>query len=242
MNHEHRPTVSQRLRVGGALFAALHFCGGCDVSPAPITSSPPPSPASAASRAERVAIIRSTAASAASPAPGGLTATNTPAQIVPLGAGATSLTVPTNAGSITLAWDRSPDVSAVGYRIYWGAASGAYTNSAAVGNVTNATLTGLAIGFPYFFAATAYNSTGEESPYSNETTGTIPWSAPVLSIRPCIYIIEGTTVPNRTNRVQESNNLTNWQTVMLFVGGANGIWSMLVTNNAPQRFYRVKVE
>lgn len=163
-------------------------------------------------------------------------------QIVSVGQGFRTIKTGTGIGSLSLAWERSPDASVVGYRIYWGAASGAYTNSAAVGNVTNATLTGLAIGFPYFFAATAYNSTGEESPYSNETTGTIPWSAPVLSIRPCIYIIEGTTVPNRTNRVQESNNLTNWQTVMLFVGGTNGFFSMLRTNDAPQRFYRVKVE
>ena len=40
------------------------------------------------------------------------------------------------AGSVTLAWDASPDASATGYRVYYGGASGVYTNSATVGNVT----------------------------------------------------------------------------------------------------------
>lgn len=163
-------------------------------------------------------------------------------QVVSVGQGFQTISAGTNTGSLSLAWDRSPDVSVVGYRIYWGAASRTYTNSATVGNVTNCTITGLDVGVNYYFAATAYNSSGGESQHSNEATGIVPWAAPVLSIRPYIYIVEGTTVPNRTNRVQQSNNLTNWQTVMLFVGGSGGVWSMLATNNAPQRFYRVKVE
>ncbi|MFO1512654.1 MAG: Ig-like domain-containing protein [Verrucomicrobiota bacterium] len=78
------------------------------------------------------------------------------------------------AGSVTLAWDASPDASAVGYRIYYGPASGAYTNSATVGNVTTAVLTNLVNGSTYYFAATAYNSVGEESPFSNETSYSVP--------------------------------------------------------------------
>jgi hypothetical protein len=77
------------------------------------------------------------------------------------------------AGSVTLAWDPSPDVSVVGYRLYYGVASGVYTNSAAVGNVTNATVTGLANGTTYYFAATAFDVDGVESPFSNEATNTI---------------------------------------------------------------------
>ncbi len=78
------------------------------------------------------------------------------------------------AGSVTLAWDASPDASAVGYRIYYGPASGVYTNSATVGNVTTAVLTNLVNGSTYYFAATAYNSVGEESPFSNETSYNVP--------------------------------------------------------------------
>lgn len=163
-------------------------------------------------------------------------------QIASIGQGFKTIQAGTNTGSLSLAWNRSPDVSAVGYRIYWGVGSGNYTNSAAVGNTTNCTMSGLAIGVPYYFAATAYDSAGLESPFSNEAYGVVPWPAPVLSIRPYVYIVEGTLVPNRTNRVQDSRNLTNWSTVMLFVGGTNGFFSLLATNNVPTRYFRVKVE
>ena len=42
--------------------------------------------------------------------------------------------------TVTLAWDASPDVQVVSYNVYYGAASGAYTNVVAVGNVTSASL------------------------------------------------------------------------------------------------------
>ena len=44
-------------------------------------------------------------------------------------------------GSVVLAWDASPDASVTGYRVSHGVASGDYTNSAVVGNVTTATFT-----------------------------------------------------------------------------------------------------
>lgn len=97
------------------------------------------------------------------------------------------------AASVTLAWDASPDPSVVGYRVYYGPAIGAYTNSAAVGNVTNATLTGLTTGFKYYFSATAYNSTGEESSFSNEINYTPPVAptqpAPVTGFRALVASI-----------------------------------------------------
>ena len=78
------------------------------------------------------------------------------------------------AGSVTLAWDASPDVTATGYRVYYGGASGVYTNSATVGNVTNATFSSLPDGATFYFAAVAYNSTGFESDFSNETSYSVP--------------------------------------------------------------------
>jgi len=81
-------------------------------------------------------------------------------------------------GSVTLAWDPSPDSTVVGYRVYYGVASGNYTNSAAVGNVTNATVANLVDGVTYYFAATAYDSAGGESDFSNEATYTVPISNP----------------------------------------------------------------
>ena len=64
------------------------------------------------------------------------------------------------AGNVTLAWDASPDSTTTGYRVYYGGASGVYTNSATVGNVTNATFSNLADGTTFYFAAVAYNVDG----------------------------------------------------------------------------------
>ena len=77
-------------------------------------------------------------------------------------------------GSVVLAWDASPDASVTGYRVYYGVASGDYTNSAVVGNVTTATFANLVEGVTYYFSATAYDSSGVESPFSNETSYSVP--------------------------------------------------------------------
>ena len=79
-----------------------------------------------------------------------------------------------NAGGVVLGWDASPDASAVGYRVYYGGASGNYTNSATVGNVTNATFNGLPDGTTYYFAAVAYTVDGFESAFSNEIIHNVP--------------------------------------------------------------------
>jgi len=75
-------------------------------------------------------------------------------------------------GSVTLAWNTDPSPGLAGYRLYQGVASGVYTNQLAVGNKTNATISGLVTGVKYFFAVTAYTTTGLESPFSNEVSYT----------------------------------------------------------------------
>ncbi|NOS70885.1 MAG: hypothetical protein HOP33_13260 [Verrucomicrobia bacterium] len=78
------------------------------------------------------------------------------------------------AGSANLIWDASPDANVAGYKIYYGVASGAYTNSVSLGNVTSTTLNGLSNGATYFFVATAVSATGIESDFSNETSYSVP--------------------------------------------------------------------
>jgi len=47
-----------------------------------------------------------------------------------------------------------------------------------VGNSTNVTVSGLVQGTNYFFAVTAYDSSGLESDYSNEMSYRLPMSVP----------------------------------------------------------------
>lgn len=81
-------------------------------------------------------------------------------------------------GMVELAWDPSSSTNVVGYKLYWGGATGDYTNSASVGPVTNSVLADLSPGDVYFFAATAVDSLGRESRFSNEVTWTAPTNAP----------------------------------------------------------------
>jgi fibronectin type 3 domain-containing protein len=74
------------------------------------------------------------------------------------------------AAQATLAWDPNTETDLAGYRIHYGTASGSYTVHLDVHNVTTYTVTGLADGQTYYFAATAYNASGSESGYSNQVT------------------------------------------------------------------------
>ena len=78
------------------------------------------------------------------------------------------VTLPAMAQNVMLGWQRSPDSNAVGYNIYYGTTSHIYTSKVSVGNVTNATISGLIIGSTYYFAATTYDSANQESGFSNE--------------------------------------------------------------------------
>jgi hypothetical protein len=80
------------------------------------------------------------------------------------------------AQSVALAWNRSVDATVIGYRIYYGGASGVYTNTVDVGDVTNASISGLADGSTHYFAATAYDNLGLESVYSGEVSFSAPAS------------------------------------------------------------------
>ena len=99
------------------------------------------------------------------------------------------------AGSVTLAWDPSPDASVVAYKVYYGPTSRSYTNSIQVGNVTNASVAGLIEGATYYFGATALDSSGLESDFSNETLSTVPVPAgnqsPTLNALANVTINEG---------------------------------------------------
>jgi hypothetical protein len=76
--------------------------------------------------------------------------------------------------SVTLAWDPSPDPTAVGYYVYHGVTSRNYPNKVNVGNVTTCTISNLVEGTTYYFAATTYDLAGLESDFSPEVSYYVP--------------------------------------------------------------------
>lgn len=80
-------------------------------------------------------------------------------------------------GSVTLAWTSSTDTNVVGYNVYFGGASEAYTNKVSAGAGDALVISNLVTGATYYFAATAYDNTGMESPFSNEASCAVPPAA-----------------------------------------------------------------
>ncbi|HDH53508.1 MAG TPA: hypothetical protein ENH24_03375 [Nitrospirae bacterium] len=80
----------------------------------------------------------------------------------------------TAVSSATLSWDApttnsdsTPLTDLAGYKVYYGTSSGNYTQSVDIGNTTGAVVDSLSSG-TWCFAVTAYDTSGNESDYSNE--------------------------------------------------------------------------
>ena len=89
---------------------------------------------------------------------------------------ASGLTATTGDQQIDLHWNPNSEADFLRYRIYGGTASGPTTiiDSTAGGklNDTTATISGLTNGTTYYYRITAVDSSGNESAYSNEVSGT----------------------------------------------------------------------
>jgi fibronectin type 3 domain-containing protein len=85
------------------------------------------------------------------------------------------LNAPTTS-SATLTWNANTESDLAGYKVYRRATStGSY--GAPIATIPAGTVsyqaTGLAAGTTYYFVVTAYDSTGNESPFSNEVSKSI---------------------------------------------------------------------
>jgi len=88
---------------------------------------------------------------------------------------------PALAADAILSWNANSESDLAGYKVYYGTSSGNYGNPIDVGNQTTYTVTGLT-GSTYYFAVTAYNTSGTESGYSNEVSKRFgDTTAPTLS-------------------------------------------------------------
>lgn len=89
-------------------------------------------------------------------------------------ASTTTTPTPTPSGSAILSWT-APSGSVSGYRVYYGTASGKYSQVLGSGisvgaGSTGYTVSNLAAGSTYYFAVTSVDSTGKESAFSSEAS------------------------------------------------------------------------
>ena len=117
-------------------------------------------------------------------------------------------------GAIILSWQKSTDSNVLGYKIYYGTESKNYDTNLDAGNVLTHTITGLVEGQAYYFAATAYNTSGLESNFSNEQTAIVR----VMDLEPpTIYTVsakndtELVVVFNEKVEKLSSENLNNYK-------------------------------
>jgi hypothetical protein len=70
--------------------------------------------------------------------------------------------------SVHLAWDANTEPAVNGYKLYYGKATRNYSVAVDVGKATDHVLTGVSEDNPIFFAVTAYDTSRNESAYSEE--------------------------------------------------------------------------
>ena len=153
--------------------------------------------------------------------------------------------------ALTLAWDPSSDPSVVGYRLYDGMASLNYTNVVDVGSNLSVTISGLVAGATYYFAVTAYDSTGLESTFSGQISYVVPATAPRPPMLAQLFlsrdrslqaILSGTGPAGFVYDVCASMDLSSWSVIGSVTVDASGSFQFTDADSpgVPGRFYRLK--
>ena len=185
--------------------------------------------------------------------------------------------LPSGGQSVVLLWCKNNDTNAVAYTIYYGTGvttnwvssvydtnypcnppliegtnwCRCYTNSIAFGNTNAGTINGLCSGVTYYFAATASDSDGTQSDFSNEAQYTTP-----LYATPTNVVVKLTSVG--VNLVQFSAKVCPDSLITIQAkDDLRSQWSAMATNltpdiygnffynhvaNMPQRFFRLKLQ
>lgn len=155
-----------------------------------------------------------------------------------------SVTIPTTA-SVTLTWDPSTSPAVTGYRVHYGATSGQYTDSVAVGNIATGTVPGLTSGLTYYFAVTAFDANGLESDSSNEISYTVPGGSSTLQVGMTSSRQMNLTVTGQVGRIYDilaTQDFTTWNVIGSVTMEVSGSLGFTDTNAAsyPSRFYRTQ--
>ena len=156
--------------------------------------------------------------------------------------------------SVTLAWDRSPDSAAVGYRIYAREENITTPTSINVLGLTQATVPGLKEGRRYTFTVTSYNAAGLESPHSNAAEFVVPVPLKLLpgASTSAPKRLQFPMVSGRWYEVQASTNLKSWTTIWQTGTSSTYAWAEYQDIDSaipvdprgayfPKRYYRLKI-
>jgi hypothetical protein len=144
------------------------------------------------------------------------------------------------ASGVSLQWNPNTDPSVVGYNLYYGGTSRNYTNVINLGAATNAVVDDLTEGKTYFFAVTAYDASGDESDYSEETVYIVPGylvltpgATPGSTVR-----IQFPVASGHWYELQSSPDLQTWTTIQKVLGNANNWveYDPPATSKGPQFF------
>ena len=144
--------------------------------------------------------------------------------------------------SAVLSWMPSPDAHVVGYNVYYGTASGHYTQFMPAGTATAVTIHGLMEGTTYYFAVTAYNGAGLESAPSDEVFYGVP--AIILSLGKIqaagfsgLFSIQSGKSTFSQWTLEASKDLKTWRT--LTVGTNSSANAVVVVSSSPNLFLRL---
>jgi hypothetical protein len=110
-----------------------------------------------------------------------------------------------------------------GFNVYIGSASGSYQQKINVGNVTSYTGTSFTSGSTYYFAVSAYNTSGLESARSNEVSKAFPAAPTTCTI---------TATAGAGGKITALNNTS----LSLATNGTSTITTLAVTSGANQSF------
>ena len=140
-----------------------------------------------------------------------------------------------HAGQVTLAWDPDTDPGLAGYKLYYGTQSGNYSLVVDVGNSTTYLASNLQAGTTYYFAATAYDTAGLESGYSNEISYNAP-STCTYSISPATQTLgssggSGTITVTTQGSCPWTATGGSWVTIAAGGGTGSGTVSYSVSAN-----------
>jgi len=146
--------------------------------------------------------------------------------------------------SVTLTWNASADANVSGYFVYYGSASGIYTNKVALGDVTSATISDLVEGTSYFFTVTAYDTSGLESVPSNEAQFDVPSDRLLISGPDSgnSVSIKFQTALGHWYELQAAVDLNFWTTIEQTATATSTAWIEFLDHQAslfPMRFYRL---